>query len=150
MALKADRQIDAVEIGYFINEVAEKGLIVVPLTAGSGIALDSAMNVATVAASASGNYPLGMLMNDFVSIDVTKQYLNYHKDQSILGSKATIMTKGWAVTNKVTGTPAGNQTAVLTASGYVTTGTVSATTPAVGRFRSKVNADGFVRLYVDL
>ena len=150
MALKADRQIDSVEIGFYVNEVAEKGLIVVPLTAGSGIALDSSLNVATVSADASGVNPLGMLMNDFVSIDVTKQYLNYHKDQAVLGSKATIMTKGWAVTNKVTGTPSAGETAVLAASGYVTDGTDAVATPKVGKFRSSVNEDGFIRLYVDL
>lgn len=155
MALKADRQVDAVELGYFLNEVASKGVIVAVSTAGSGISIDNPSSVATVAANSSGNKPIGMLLNDFVSIDLTRQPINWHKDQAITGSKATIMTKGWAVTDQVTGTPAAGDSAVLCSSGTVTNiapGAAwnEAAQPFVGRFRSKKNEDGYARIYVDL
>lgn len=154
MALKPDRNVDAVEIGYFLNEVAERGVIVSVSTAGSGVSLDNPSNLATVAGASSGAIPLGMLLNDFVSIDRTQQTVNWMKDQHVVGDKCTIMTKGWAVTNKITGTPTKGQLAVLSSSGTVTgvaVGTPSnSVNPLVGRFRSTKNEDGYARVYVDL
>ena len=154
MALKMDRQVDASELGYFVNEVAERGNIVSIQTGGSGIALDSPANVAYVAAGASGVKPLGMLLTDMVDVDVTRQSVNWFKDQSQIGSKASIMTKGWVVTNRVTGTPTAHQLAALGPSGTVTgvaVGTASAATaPIVGTFRSGLSEEGFAKVYIDL
>ncbi len=150
-----DRQVDAVEIGYYLNEVAERGVVVGVSTAGSGIALDNTANVATVSATASGIRPLGILLNDFVNVDLTRTPINWFKDQSQIGNKCTILTKGWIVTNKVQGTPQAGDVGVLGASGNlvaVTLGTNinGATNPFVGRFRSKKSEDGYARFYVDL
>jgi len=153
MAIKMDRQVDAVDITYFLNETAEKGVILSISTAGSGIALDSPTNLATVSASPSGAKPLGMLLQDFVNIDETAQNLNAYKDQAQVGSKCTAMTKGWAVTNKVLGTATAGQFAVLAESGNVR-GTALNTNvvanPTVGRFRTTKDEAGYIRLYMDL
>jgi hypothetical protein len=154
MALKMDRQVDANELGYFINEVAERGNIVCISTAGSGIAMDNVANLCTVVAGASGAKPLGMLLTDYVNVDQTRQSLNWHKDQAQIGSKASIATKGWFVTNRITGTPAAGNLAVLGPSGTVSgvaIGTLSsANTPVVGSFRSSKNEDGYAKVYIDL
>ncbi len=155
MALKMDRLIDATEIGYYLNEVAERGVVVSVSTAGSGIALDNTANLATVATAASGQRPLGILLNDFVNVDQTRTPINWFKDQSQIGNKCTILTKGWIVTDKVQGTPQAGDIAVLGASGNLVavtlgTNTNSATNPVVGRFRSRKSEDGFARVYVDL
>jgi hypothetical protein len=154
MALKMDRQVDAVEISYFLNEVAERGNVVSVSTAGSGIALDSPSNVATVAAAASGSRPIGILLNDFVDIDTTRTQVNWMKDQSLIGNKCTILTKGWVVTNRITGTPTALQDAVLGPSGTISgvnIGTLStAAAPKIGRFRSGLSEEGFAKVYVDL
>lgn len=155
MALLADRQVDAVELGYYLNELAVKGQILSVKTYGSGVAMDSVKNVATVAANSSGNAPLGMLLNDFVAVDLTRFPINWHKDQSVSGDKASIMTKGWAVTDQVTGSPAAGNYAVLTSSGQVMPVALGAAwneaaNPKVGRFRSTVDANGFAKLYIDL
>ncbi len=155
MALKMDRQVDATEIGFFLNEVAERGVVVSRSTAGSGVALENPANLATVAAVASGNVPLGILMNDFVDIDRTRLAVNHMKDQHVVGDKCTILTKGWVVTNKVLGTVTNaTPVAVLAESGNlraVALGTApSAAVPHVGRFRSIKSEDGFARVYVDL
>jgi len=154
MALKGDRQIDATEIGYFVNEVAERGSVVVISTAGSGVALENTKNVATVAASPSGQKPLGILLNDFVSIDRTRFPINWHKDQSASGDKASILTKGWVVTNKLLGTVTAGQVAYLAESGNLrgagTPAVNESLQPTIGRFRSDKDENGYAKVYVDL
>lgn len=154
MALKMDRQIDAVEIGFYVNEVAERGLVVSASTAGSGVALDSPLNVATVAAVASGSRPIGILMNDFVNVDQTRTWINWMKDQAQSGNKATILTKGWVVTNKINGTVNGQDKAILDASGFIKAVSPwvadAVQNPTIGRFRSKLSEDGYAKVYVDL
>ncbi len=149
-----DRQVDAVDISYFLNEVAERGVIVSVNTGGSGIAMDSPANLATVKATSVNARPLGLLMNDFVDVDPTRTPVNWFKDQHKLGDKCTILTQGWVVTNKIVGTPLAGQVAVLASSGSiaaVAVGTAdSANSPIVGRFRSNVSEDGFAKVYIDL
>jgi len=154
MAIKGDRQVDAVEIGYFLNEAAEKGSVLVVSTAGSGVALDNNKSVATVATSASGNRPLGILLNEFVNVDRTRQPINWHKDQSASGDKATILTKGWVVTNKVLGTITAGYLAYAAESGNLRASALTPTNtsnqPVVGRFRTSADEAGYAKVYIDL
>lgn len=155
MAIKGDRQVDAVEISYFLNETAVKGKILVVSTAGSGVAMDSVSNLATVAGNSSGQKPLGLLLNEVVNVDQTRFPINWHKDQHQQGDKVTIMTKGWVVTDQITGTPAAGDHAVLSSSGTAATlapgGTWNeAANPKVGRWRSAKDEAGYAKLYVDL
>ena len=153
--LKADRLVVATEIGYYLNTVTDKGVFVAVNTAGSGVALDNTNNLAQIAANSSGVRPLGMLLNEFVSVDQTRFPINWHKDQSIVGDKAVIMNEGWAVTNYVVGTPAGGDHAILSSSGYATNlapggAWNEAANPKLGQFRTKVDSQGFARIYVRL
>jgi hypothetical protein len=154
MALKMDRQVDAVDISYFMNEVAERGVIVSKSTAGSGVAMDSPKNLATVPAAASGASPIGMLSCDVIDVDRTVTPLNWHKDVQALGDKVCIFTKGWYVTNKIIGTPTGKELAALSMSGYITPVAIgtpgTAAVPLVGRFRSGLSEEGFAKVYIDL
>ena len=104
---------------------------------------------ATVAASASGAAALGVLLNDVVDIDQTRQHLNWHKDEVQKGSKVTILTKGFVVTDKISGTPTAGQTAYLSASGLIK-GTQDTGAPAIGRFLSTKDADGYAKVAVNL
>lgn len=155
MALKEDRQVDAVDISFFLNETASKGVTLVTSTAGSGVSMDNPASLATVAANSSGNQPLGCLLNDFVNVDQTRTPINWHKDEAQIGTKATILTKGWVVTNAVTGTPTAGNKAVLASSGYVMprpaiTSWNQVANPLVGQFRSKVDQYGYAKVYFDL
>jgi hypothetical protein len=155
MALKADREVEAVEVGYFLDETASKGVVVVISTAGSGVALEDTKSVATVAANSSGNKPLGILLNEFVNVDLTRTPINWHQDQAQKGAKAAIMTRGWVVTDQIIGTPNGGDFACLTSSGSVTgvspgAAWNEAANPRVGRFRTKKDALGFARVHVNL
>lgn len=149
MALKGDRHELDTEVTYFMNETASKGVVVSVNTQGSGSAMDSAAALATVAASASGAAALGVLLNDVVDIDQTRQHLNWHKDEVQKGSKVTILTKGFVVTDKISGTPTAGQTAYLGASGLIS-GSQAAGAPAIGRFLSTKDADGYAKVAVNL
>ena len=163
MALKGDRREIEVDVSFFNNDVAERGLVLVygpgggsgtGLTAGSGIALDDANQVASVAANPSGLTPAGLLLNNQVSIDQTSQHINYQRDEMIVGGKCSLMRRGWVVTNKITGTPVGGNKAYLGANGNLTP-TKSATggtaaTPLVGEFMSSIDQDGYAKVEVNL
>ena len=155
MALKGDRYEGMTDVSFFMNDTsAAKGGIAVLSTGGSGVALDQSKALVTYAASASGNVPVGLLLNDMVNIDQTRQHINFHKNEVQKGGKVTLLTKGWVVTDMITGTPAAGNPAYLTAAGKLTP-TKSAdggvvATPPVGRFLSSEDEDGYAKVDIDL
>lgn len=151
MALKGDRDVLQTDISFTLSDVAERGVVLCYSTAGSGQALGNKAGVATLASNPSGLKPLGMLLQDFVSVDQTKYHRNYHKVEQVLGDNAEIMRKGWVVTNKLSGTPGKGDTAYLTTSGQVTpTNGGAVATPKVGEFMGGKDEDGYVKVYIDL
>lgn len=155
MALKGDRhEIYTDPVHYFMNEPATRGGIVSISTAGSGSALDQAGSLVTYKANSSGALPVGILLQDMVSIDQTVQHINFYKEQVPLGSKVGLGAKGWWVTDFVAGSPTGGQYAFLASSGFVQNVSEAAlnivNTPRVGRFLSSKDQDGFITLRVDL
>jgi hypothetical protein len=149
MALKGDRRELDTDISYFMNETASRGVVVSVSTQGSGAAMDNSSAVATVAAEASGAVALGVLLNDVVNIDQTRQHLNWHKDEVQQGSKVTILSKGFVVTDQISGTPSAGDTAYLADSGKIS-GSQDGTAPAVGRFLSTKDADGYAKVSINL
>lgn len=159
MALKNNRHEFLTDISYFMNEVATRGGIASVSTVGSGAALDQSAALVTYSANSSGAVPRGMLLNDMVNLDLTRQHLNHHKDEVQLGGKVTLGVKGWWLTDMIVGTPAAGDYAVLTSSGYVTPLTAAnfnsntwakAVAPMVGKFWSKKDEDGYAKVFVDL
>lgn len=156
MALKQDRSTLQTDISFFMNEVAERGGVASLSTAGSGASMDNGNAVVTYAADPSGAVPLGLLINDMVNIDLTRQHLNQHKDEVQKGGKVTLLNKGYVVTDQLEGTPSGGDLAYLGHSGNLATPTVAAGTdggqdqPAVGRFLSDVDQYGYAKVYIDL
>lgn len=155
MALKGDRNSfnNGGRIDFFMNEVAERGGIVCFSTAGSGVALDQAQQLATYAANPSGAKPIGILMNDMVNVDLTRMKLNPYKDEVQIGGKVTIWDKGEVVTNRIQPgiTVTAGQTAYLHASGYVSnTNFLAQNNNVVGRFMSTKDENGYAKLSVNL
>ena len=155
MALKGDRYEAMTDISHIMNEVATRGGIASLSTAGFGAALDQAKALVTYAANPSGAKPVGLLLGDMVNINQTKFHKNQHKNETQKGGKVTLLLKGWVVTNFVYPgtTPAGQNTAYLAGSGYVTPtrgagGVVG--TPPVGNFMSTKDEDGYAKLWVEL
>ena len=109
MALRPDREIIFEDISFFMNETGERGVVVVYDTSvtASGSAMDDAnAKVKTPGVgNASGSLPAGVLMNDVVNLDLTRQHINQHKEEVQINNKVTLLKEGWIVTNKVSGTP---------------------------------------------
>lgn len=149
MALKPDRKYTVgTDISYFMNEVATRGIIVVHSTGGSGAAMDD--NSATVVAPTStGGIPAGLLLNDVVNLDLTRQHINWHKDEVQLGGKVALLRQGYVVTNSVASgvEPAIGQDAYFTTSGNLTNNDNSV---KVGRFLSLKDADGYIKVEINL
>jgi hypothetical protein len=160
MALKSDRSTLQTDISFFMNEAATRGGVVVVSTAGSGASMDNGAALVTYAANASGKIPVGLLLNDMVNIDLTRQHLNQHKDEVQKGGKVTLLQKGFVVTNNLEGTaPNGGDPAYLSHSGNLATSNLVSDDAdpntnghgrIVGRFLSDVDEDGYAKVYIDL
>ena len=151
MALKSDRIEAYTDISFFCNDTtAERGGIMVFGSTGSGIALDDSNAVVTYAASPSGQVPAGLLLNDVVNLDLTRQHINWHKDEVQTGSKVTLLRQGQVTTNLVVDgvSPAAGSAAYVGANGYLTT--VDTDSVKVGTFLSAKDSDGYAKVDINL
>lgn len=161
MALKGDRYEESQRVEWFMNEVAERGAVAVLSTAGSGSALDQGQALVTYTV-ASGYYPVGVLLNDMVNNDQTRQHINWLKNEVQKGGKVTLLRRGWITTNMTSGSMtavAGKPAYVGNAgrfchfaSGYDNTNGTAALGPLVrvGQFLSNADEDGFVKVDINL
>jgi uncharacterized protein (UPF0297 family) len=141
-----------------MNEAATRGGIASVSTGGSGAAMDQGEALVTYAALPSGKVPVGLLLNDMVNIDLTRQHLNQHKDEVQKGGKVTLLRKGYVVTNNIEGTsPSAGDPAYVAHSGNLAASDLSnddsdddGSTRLVGRFLSGVDQDGYAKVYIDL
>ena len=159
MALKADRHELQTDISFFMNEVASRGGVAVFSTAGSGAAMDSNKALVTYKAMPSGSVPAGLLLNDMVNIDQTRQHINWHKDEVKKGGKVTLLRKGWVVTDKIYPghSPKAGDIAFVGHSGLMGVSMTIADQSdlsgegfVVGRFMSKKDEDGYAKVEVNL
>lgn len=151
MSLKGDRFVRFTDVSWNMNEVATRGGIVSVSTGGSGAALDQSAAVVTYVAAQSGAKPVGLLLGDMVNYDLTRQHINWHKDEVQQGGKVPVMRQGWVVTNFYVGSPTAGQPAYLGPSGYMTTvQTNAANNPVVGQFLSSPDQDGYVKVDINV
>lgn len=162
MALKGDRYEFYDSISMFANSVMTRGGVAVYTGVGSGSAMDQSEAYVSYADSSSGQTPAGLLLNDMVSIDTTRQHINYYKDEVLIGGKVTLGKKGYWVTDNITQGPnaiAKGDLAVLTSSGNImnlpasyeyTASWNKALNPKVGRFASTADEDGYAKVEVDI
>ncbi len=166
MALKADRHELQTDISFFMNEVATRGGIAILSTGGSGAAMDQSNALVTYSASPttaalaiSGIVPVGLLLNDMVNLDLTRQHINWHKDEVQKGGKVTLLRKGWVVSDKIYPghSPAAGGLAYVAHSGLIATSNLATDQDdtvgagrVVGRFLSKKDEDGYVKVEISL
>lgn len=182
MALKPDRNELDVDISYFwatgIGYGSERGgwVSATGSTAASGAGMDQAVNQVWYGLSATGARPLGILMNDVVNVDLTRQILNPYKSEVQVGDKITLLKKGYVVTNRIVTTIGPTTVAVVPGgpaytgpSGFITTvasGTLHVlqagdaltksmlNSPSgsyqIGKFLSAADEDGYAKVYIDL
>lgn len=149
MALKPDRieLADGSRIKYFMNETAERGIIV-NLDSPGGEGMDDPDATVSVPAGASGN-PAGVLMNDVVNLNLTRQHINWHKDEVQVGNKVDVLLRGVVRTDQVKSgdTPSAGDPAYYDANGEFTTSTGS---DQVGRFVSGLDSDSYAEVEVNV
>ena len=154
MALKADRNELDVDISFFMNETAEKGQIVSVSTAGSGAAMDQSQALVSIQGATGSVIPVGVLLNDVVDIDLTRQHINWHKDEVQKGGKVAILKKGYIVTDQIVGTPTAGALAFMddadTGKFTVAASIDDGEYTAVGRFMSIKDEDGYCKVEVNL
>ena len=160
MALKGDRYEGVTDISFFMDSTATRGGVVCISAGGSGVALDQSAALVAYSSNPSGNVPLGLLLNDMVDIDQTRQHINWHKDEVQKGGKVTLLRKGWVVTDSIYSgaSPAVGDLAYLGHSGLLADTPVAADDNAVsrsanlivGRFMSKVDEDGYAKVEISL
>ena len=158
MALKADRHELDVDISYFYNAgTAERGGVVCLATAvGSGAAMDQAGQKVSYQAAGTATIAVGVLLNDVVNLDLTRQHINWHKDEVQKGGKVSVLKKGYVVTNNINTTTAITAGALAylddTTAGHFAMKAQVADTKymQVGRFMSKVDEDGYAKVEINL
>lgn len=150
MALKPDRIESYTDISYFCNTVAERGGVVVHVTSGNGVSMDDAGAVVAYPTANTGTKPAGLLLNDVVNLDLTRQHINWHKDEVQVGSKVTLLRQGQVTTNMVASgvTPSAGADAYYDNVGKLTT--VATNSVKVGRFLSGKDADGYVKVDINI
>ena len=151
MALKPDRIELLTDVSFFMNSTATRGGVasVVVSSSGVGVSMDDANAVVAYAATASGAKPVGLLLNDVVDLDLTRQHINWHKDEVQVGGKVTLLRQGQVTTNLVAGTPSAGADAYLANNGYIST-TQATGTVKVGQFLSAVDSNGYAKVSVNL
>jgi len=153
MALKSDRIELLTDISFFMNTTAERGGVAgvaVGGTAGSGVSMDDANAVVAYVAAVSGTRPIGVLLNDVVNLDLTRQHINWHKDEVQVGGKVTLLRVGQVTTDRLVSgiTPTAGTPAYVGVSGLV--GTSSTNSVQIGTFLSGKDADGYAKVSVNI
>jgi hypothetical protein len=150
MALKSDRIELLTDISFFMTTVAERGGVVSAVTSGSGVSMDDANAVVAYAAAASGAKPLGVLLNDVVDLDLTRQHINWHKDEVQVGGKVTLLRVGQVTTDMLVSgiVPTAGTPAYVGADGLI--GTSSTNAVQIGTFLSSKDADGYTKVSVNI
>ena len=152
MALKPGRKhTDGTDISYFMNEVAERGRVVVYDTSSSsglGEAMDDSDAIVKMP-TGTNLEPAGVLMNDVVNLDLTRTHLNQHQDEVQIRGKVTILQNGYITTNclKTGDSPKAGDPAHYDTSGEFTTTTTSR---RVGQFMSAPDSDGYAKIGINV
>jgi len=150
MALKPDRVELLTNVSFFMTAKEFRGGIACVKTSGAGASMDDAGAVVEYAAAVTGK-PVGVLLNDVVDLDLTRQHINWYKDEVQVGGKVTLLRQGEVVTNMLVAgiNPAAGDAAYVGASGLI--GTSSASSAAkIGQFLSSKDADGYAKVSVNI
>ena len=153
MALLEDRHELDTDISFFCASVTDRGFVLVHNTSGSGVSLDqTAASVILGGTGVTTNLkPAGVLLNDVINYDPSKVVENSLKNETLVGSKCTLLTRGWVVTDAIaTGiTPVAGDIAYLAPLGKITNSSANSA-PKIGRFKSGKNSNGFAKVSFEL
>ena len=85
-----------------------------------------------------------------MNLDLTRQHINWHRDEVQVGGKIVVLRHGEVVTNMLVSgiTPNAGDDAYVGVSGLI--GTSSTNAVKVGQFLSKKDADSYARVSVNI
>ena len=151
MALKPDRVESYTDVSNFMDTVGERGGIVVHLSSGAGASTDDGNAVVGYPTGVvSGTKPAGLLLNDVVNIDLTRQHINWFKDEVQVGGKVIVLRQGQVTTNMLESVaPTIGQDAYCGVSGLLTNA-LPTSGVKVGRFLSTKDPDGYVKVDINI
>lgn len=141
---------DGSDIQFFMNEVAERGVIVVYDTSLTGSpGMDDVNNAVKLPTSGyTGEAPAGLLLCDVKDYDPSTCYPNYHKFEVPITGKVTLLRRGWIVTNMVDDVDiVPGEDAYFVEDGLLTN--VAGSTK-VGTFMSPVDSNGYVQVDITI
>lgn len=147
MALKPDRIEHLTDISFFMNSVAERGGVACYTNGGVGAAMDDSDAVVGYISVGASGVPAGVLLNDVVNYDLTRQHINWHRDEVQLGGKVTLLRIGQVTTDRIDGTPLAGDSAYVGDDGDIST---SAAGLKIGTFLSAKDSDGFAKVAVNI
>ena len=148
MALKPDRIEHLTDISFFMNTTEERGGVACFASVGVGASMDDADAVVEYAPAVSGSVPAGVLLNDVVDLDLTRQHINWHKDEVQVGGKVTLLRVGQVVTDQIQGNPAVGNAAYVGPSGLISTTSTNAA--KIGTFLSAKDSDGYAKVSINI
>ena len=149
MALRPTRNEFLTDLSFFMNETSERGVMCVASTQGSGAAMDQS-EAAVKVASAVGDKPVGLLLNDVVDLDLTRQHINYDQDEMQKGGKVLLLRAGFVVTDRISGAITLGEAAHFVDAGRFCSATASSHSAQVGRWLSKKDSDGYAKLQINI
>jgi hypothetical protein len=147
MGLGPNRQIFQTNIDFAVNEAAERGgILSASTTAGEATYLASPTGAAV--------YPIGILLDDVEDMNFDRHPEYLQREVVDIGSVVGIVNKGELTTNMTfNATPAQGLPAYLWASGYISPTQLTDgvyTAPRIGTYRGAIDANGYVKVLVDL
>ena len=149
MALRPTRNEFLTDLSFFMNETSERGVMCVASTQGSGAAMDQS-EAAVKVASAVGDKPVGLLLNDVVDLDLTRQHINYDQDEMQKGGKVLLLRAGFVVTDQISGAITLGDAVHFVDDGRICSAAASSHSAQVGRWLSKKDSDGYAKLQINI
>ena len=151
MVLRPDRTELQTDLSFFMNETAERGIVVILSTVGSGAAMDDSSAVVAIPGNADhAKHPAGLLLNDVVNLDLTRQHINFAKDEVQQGGKVLLLRRGFVVTNMISGSITLGEQAYFHNDGKLTSSSAYSGSTAVGRWLSTKDADGYAKVDINI
>ena len=149
MALRPTRNEFLTDLSFFMNETSERGVMIVASTQGSGAAMDQSEAAVKVASNVADK-PVGLLLNDVVNLDLTRQHINYDQDEMQKGGKVLLRRAGFVVTDRISGAITLGEAAHFVDDGRFCSATASSHSAQVGRWLSKKDSDGYAKLQINI
>ena len=149
MALRPTRNEFLTDLSFFMNETSERGVMIVASTQGSGAALDQSEAAVKVASNVADK-PVGLLLNDVVNLDLTRQHINYDQDEMQKGGKVLLLRAGFVVTDRISGAITLGEATHFVDDGRFCSATASSHSAQVGRWLSKKDSDGYAKLQINI